>query len=168
MRILLELNQASLAKAISDSKKSLPTPLSETLSEERLRRITSLEDDLKFLLENNPREFDSDQTLKDIQWSADLFGNIPINIEEHSKEYTKHIKNKLSEMKQTWIPKFKRFPFSSWRKRAVAIKNKNVFTALQTYENLKLDMDYLDKALTECAAMLDEHIQNQIDEAMGK
>jgi hypothetical protein len=168
MRVMLDLDQAALAKALSISKRTLDERLSEVLAQERLRRIASLEESLEFLVRDDPRKLSVSAMVRDIQWQADLFKDIPLEVEERTKEYTKHILKKRGEMERAWVPKFDRFPFAAWKRRAVAIRGKAPSSAVQTYENLKRDMEYVDGALTEAAVQLDMYIQHQIDLARGK
>jgi hypothetical protein len=102
----------------------------------------------------------------DVQaWPFLLSGEAKGSIQLQPGEQIKTIGDAFALLRQRWKPRIRHDPVPRWNERAARLADEqSPLTALQKYQQLMGEMDYLDEKVTDAAVALDEHIQQQIDQ----
>jgi hypothetical protein len=147
----------------------LPEPnLSDVLATSALNRITSTEEQLAFIVEEDPHRRSEDELIRALQYNHDFREGLPRKpfFAAPDAAETEMIEARVRFMKTEWKPKVKSNPIQRWKQRAERLRpQKNYANALQIFDALKRDMQYFDGLIADAASGLDAYIDMQITEA---
>jgi hypothetical protein len=148
-----------------------PTPqpnLSDVLATSALNRISSTEEQLGFIVEEDPHHRPEQELIRALQYNRDFCEGLPRKpffIAPDAAEM-QIIESRIQFMKTEWKPKLRRNPIQGWKRRAERIRpQKNCANALQNFDALKRDMQYFESLISDAASSLDAYIDMQITEA---
>jgi hypothetical protein len=151
-----------LASSLRSARIPLTRPLNATLTASLLDRIGLVEEQMEFLVRDSSNRLSRSEMLRVVQFNADLLGEIPLEIDEHSA-WEDYILQKDAKMRSDWRPKRDSLPFKSWRARAERIRTADRYSALQRYDQLSIEMEYLADAIAGEAYVLESNIQQMVD-----
>jgi hypothetical protein len=152
----------SLAAARPQPEPNLP----DVLSTSALNRISRTEDQLAFIVEDDPRKRSEEQLIRELQYNRDFREGLPNRHFTASAEDVQIIEARTQFMKTEWKPKLTRNPIQRWQQRAERLRSqKNCANALQNFDSLKRDMEYFEGLISDAASALDAYIDMQIEEA---
>lgn len=134
--------------------------------------IDQIEESFNFLVDDNFSESRKDEILDCVQFRAEFSRMLEkegIDTPYYDPETAGQTSEILTGLKKSWRPRYRKLPTMAWRKRAAEIGLLADFiAALDRYQALRNDMQYLEDAIGEAAAELDAAIQNEVDRARGK
>lgn len=147
-------------------------PAAPTLAAELLRSIDEVEQALDGIVADHPRRLNHAEAIRDAQFEADFYEQLAkskVALGYRTTEYDAASERTLADMKAAWSPRHRTLPSQRWRSKAGAIaKMTDNMAALAAHQDLRKSMAYLEEAISDTAARVDEWVQNQIDRARGK
>ena len=146
--------------------------LTKTLAHSARTFILQIDEGVLFLKRENPFGLNEDGVLEVAQWNFDLNkalqeeGIIGLWIDPNYRNNVRRVGENLAV---TWKQKHTSLPFQKWFLRADFVENQtDPLVAMQLFDSLREDMEYLEGAITEATEELDMWIQHQIDKKRGK
>ena len=156
-------------------RRALPSDiadLSKTLGYSARTAVEEVRDELEFLVINNPFGFDSEKMIEVAQWQKDLSDELEkqgidgLWIDPGYRESLEQVEASLA---LKWKQRHRSLPVEKWLDRADGIQREHdPLVALEKYQSLRNDMNYLERAIRTAAEELDEAIQAEIDRRRGK
>ena len=164
-------NETLAGKLVGALPDEIPT-LANALANKARSSIAEVVENFRFLVRDNPFDFDEKEMLEVAQWQKDLTEAL-----EHADveglwadpNYQESYIAVATELEATWKQRHSSIPRERWMQRAGAIERTvDPLTAMDSYQSLRTDMSYLEEAIQSAAEDLDQWIQHEIDKARGK
>ena len=167
-----EVKREYVAEQLRDALPEGIPDLQKTLAHNARTYIWQIDKDFLFLINENPFGLNDDEVLEVAQWNFDLnkalqeAGITGLWIDPSYRSKLRRVAENLSK---TWRPTHTRLPFQKWFQRADTVEHeRDPLVAMQLFDSLREDMEYLETAITEAAEELDMWIQHEVDRIRGK
>lgn len=155
----------SSAKSLRDTKPKLKRAFNESISEFAVKLVENIEENIEFLISNNPKDMKEIELIEYIQFYDYIHGENSQYIKEIEKcENHNQAQEIIDKARKDWKPKFNYNPIYKWGKRAKElVKEYNYSKLMFKFDGLKRDIAYFEKVTSEAAYQLDKGIQHELD-----
>ena len=165
---LYETLAGKLLSRLPDRIPSLP----ETLAQSARNAVKELLEYFEFLVNDNPLGLDANEMLAMVQWQRDLDKTLEqkgINGLLIDHVYRESYVQEANAQAEGWKQQHTSMPSDRWLKRANKVgQESDPLVAMNLYQLLRNDMNYLEEAIQSGAEELDRWIQSEIDRIRGK
>jgi hypothetical protein len=166
---------ADIRQVASSLASALPPgvmPAAPVLAAELLRSIDEVEQALGCIVTDHPARLSRADAIRSAQFESDFYerlANAGLAIGYRTSRHDQESERLLAEMKAAWRPRHRDLPLQRWRSKAGALaKERDDMVAMAMHQDLRESMLYLEEAIGDEAARVEEWIQFQIDQARGK
>jgi len=109
----------SSAKSLRDTKPKLERPLNESISEFAVKLIEGIEDNIEFLVSNNPEDMKEIELIEHIQFNDYIYDGNSEYIKDIEKcENFNQVQGIIAKARKDWKPKLNCNPTCKWKTRA--------------------------------------------------
>jgi hypothetical protein len=166
----IDAKMDQIARSLAGSKPSNERPLPESLSNSAISRLERVQEGLELLVEDNPGRRTEPEVIEDLQFFEYLGSNqllLSSKFDFRTDPY--NYWQRVGALRKKWKPRHRTNPLPRFMLRAKHLsRERNPTGALQKFEKLRQDMAYFEKLVEEAAAVVDAHIQMEIDRARGR
>lgn len=152
--------------SLSKDRPDLPAPFPQVLSKSALNALEEIENDLNFLVDDDPQGRNEEQIIFDVQLWSFLEGKDAIKEAEKlsgnkfdGDKFKNHFKA-IKYLEKNWQPPIRKKPLSKWKERARNLKKENNnYVCLIKYDSFRKDIFDFENAVDKATFALDLHIQ---------
>jgi hypothetical protein len=161
---------SEIGSRLRDGLTCLDKSVERILADFAIELVEDVERDLEFLTQDNFQDWNESQVLEHVQFYQYAFHDtIPPRIDRSTIRSVRELDARMEELKKSWVPRYRNSPVDRWRKRAGAIVDAaNPDGALERFQHLRHEMQWLSQLVQEAARELDGAIQAEIDRRRGK